>query len=186
MIPPAHTQAVLNLWRQRGERTHLTLEGHCMEPAIEDGDELIVQHGARRARPGDIVVFHAPDRLRVQRVLRVQDLGDERAYIVKGDRSGLWPEPVPEDAIAGKVVGVRGRRGAISFESILWRGLNRWLAWRSAFSAERGNRRSASGRVARALYAARDGLGARETSWSLLPVRVLKWLTRSRRPGSAP
>ena len=184
MIPPAHMQAVLDLWRTRGERTCIPIEGDCMAPAIQDGDVMIVDNGKRRLHPGDIVLFRAPDRMRVQRIIRVAMNGGKREFVLKGDQSALWPVPVTEDAVAGKVIGIRGRRGVVSFESPSWRVLNRVLVWRSVLLTQCANRRAASGRLANALFAVRARFGNRERSLSLQPVRILRRLTESRGKGA--
>jgi hypothetical protein len=71
-----------------------------MEPALADGDLLVVRWGAGRARLGDVVVVRLPDRpLAVKRLVSFQDGGwwVERDNPAEGTDSWLVGAVLPPD-----------------------------------------------------------------------------------------
>jgi len=86
-----------------------TVSGRCMEPALAEGDRVLVE-GVRRRTPrvGDVVLLRHPAGLRLHRL--VYALG--RSWRTKADRGkGLDPALVPQDVL-GTVVAVEGRARA--------------------------------------------------------------------------
>ena len=54
----------------------MVVRGRSMEPALLDGDRLLVRWSARRARPGVVAVVRLPDRpLSIKRIVSRQDGG---------------------------------------------------------------------------------------------------------------
>ena len=76
----------------------VVVRGRSMEPALRDGDRLLVRWGARRARPGAVVVVRLPDRpLSIKRISFRQDGGwwverDNPAVGVDSWHVGAVPE----------------------------------------------------------------------------------------------
>ena len=86
-----------------------TVSGRCMEPALAEGERVVVE-GAQRRRPrlGDVVLLRHPEGLRLHRL--VYALG--RSWRTKADHArGLDPALVPRDVL-GTVVAVEGRPDA--------------------------------------------------------------------------
>lgn len=89
-----------------------------MEPALLQGDRLLVQWWGRAPRAGDLVVFHNPEKwpaLLVKRVARVlPSQGQGPRFFVLGDnkaesRDSRHFGPVPAGAVLGRVVWVYER-----------------------------------------------------------------------------
>jgi nickel-type superoxide dismutase maturation protease len=81
------------------------VSGRSMEPALREGDMLLVLYGGR-VRPADVVVVALPSRpLAVKRVVRRTRGG----WWVEGDRADLSTDSrqlgaVPFEAVLGRVV----------------------------------------------------------------------------------
>lgn len=93
-----------------------TIDGPSMEPALHDGDRVLVNrwaYGGHDPRPGDIVVFRDPDRPQrhlIKRVARPPDgrLSLSGACYVLGDNAAMSRDSrhfgaVPRAAIIGRV-----------------------------------------------------------------------------------
>lgn len=86
--------------------------GSSMAPAFLPGDCLLIAYGARRVRPGTVVVVRRPDRLLVKRVAALSGggefvtvLGDNRDASTDSARFG----PVPRSDVVAVVL-LRYRR----------------------------------------------------------------------------
>ncbi|MGW5679448.1 S26 family signal peptidase [Streptomyces sp. NPDC003860] len=55
------TVAAVAVWRVRRRYVAVTVRGPSMEPALTDGDRVLIRRGARGLRRGDIVVVAQPD-----------------------------------------------------------------------------------------------------------------------------
>jgi hypothetical protein len=86
-----------------------TVTGCCMEPALTEGERVVVEGVSRRTpRLGDVVLLRHPAGLRLHRL--VYALG--RSWRTKADRGlGLDPALAPRDVL-GTVVAVEGRPNA--------------------------------------------------------------------------
>lgn len=123
-----YLKAVLDLWASRGERTACTVEGDCMAPLIRPGDAVVIAHGRRNVRPGDVVVCRTREGFRVQRVVQLEGRGRDRSAIVKGDQTHTCLPPVPLADVLGTVVEVRGPGRRVRLDGPRARVLNRLMA----------------------------------------------------------
>ena len=89
---PDHVlEAMLDVWRETGRVSEMTVYGKSMEPTILKGAKVVVQHRCQRIEPGDVVVFKNVDHLTAHRVLAIREIGDgSRLYVTQGDAN---PEP---------------------------------------------------------------------------------------------
>jgi len=131
MIPENRLKTVLDIWSERGEKTTCSITGNCMSPIIREGDSLIIEHGNRDIRVGDVVVYRTPDKFYTHRVISIERKDGKELFLLKGDRSPVFDKSVSRDLILGKVIEVRGSNGRIHFNSIFWKYLNYVLAIRS-------------------------------------------------------
>lgn len=137
MIPENHFQAVLKIWDEKQGKSTCTIEGNCMSPAIKEGDRLIIRHGSRDIRVGDVVIFGFPGKFYVHRVIRIDGKKGEESFLLKADQNTFFNDPVTRDEILGKVIEVHGSSGHFRLDSIFWKGLNRILSMRSHMGVKR-------------------------------------------------
>jgi len=123
-----YLKPVLDLWSERDEETTCTVDGNCMAPLIREGDRVLIRHGRRRLRPGDIIVCRTDEGFRVQRVIRVRGRGGGRSILVKGDQTHACLPPVPVEDVIGTVVEVHGEAGSLRLDRAMPRALNRLMA----------------------------------------------------------
>lgn len=72
-----------------------------MEPALQV-DDLIFSHAQPAYQTGDIITFRTQTSLTTHRILAVTEAG----YLTKGDANNAAdPDPVPPEAVLGRVVG---------------------------------------------------------------------------------
>ncbi len=124
----------LQIWGERGEHVTCELEGDCMTPRLQPGDELEIRLGAHVPHLGDIVMVATPRGRLVQRIVRMTHRNGRRMVLLKPDRRWEFHPWTPADDLLGTVTGVR-RNGRI-------RRLDTWparcaavaCAWRSFVS----------------------------------------------------
>lgn len=109
----------------------ITSAGSSMFPFIRDRNrcrfERIAHHrfSASGLQLGDVVLFAVGNRLIGHRLHRVERTGNRVMLICKGDSNVQYDRVVPFEAVIGKLVYIKGRRGGVQTDSWLSRG------WRS-------------------------------------------------------
>ena len=115
---------------QDGHKVRFRAPGNSMQPAIIDGDVLMVEPiGPAAINIGDIILYQAARRIIAHRVMHVEKGGipkDQPAtrimhysFILRGDASYSYDEPVYPDQILGKIVSVeRNGRSINPYSSI--------------------------------------------------------------------
>jgi signal peptidase I len=126
-IPAQTLKAALELWGQAGEAHWIPVRGTSMLPLLRQGDQVLVAHGSRELRRGDIVVFQRPDGLIAHRVLRVQSHEGERTLRTKGDNVLGLDTPLSAGELVGKVLQVGRGKQALNLDTRLWRGVGAWV-----------------------------------------------------------
>jgi signal peptidase I len=134
MIPNTYLRAVLDIWSERGEETACRIAGNCMAPMIREGDFLTIEHGIQHIHVGDVVVFGNPGNIFVNRVVHVEYKNGGESYILKGDQSWAFHQPISRNQILGKVIEVTGSNGHLCLNSNFWKAMNYLLSIRSYIS----------------------------------------------------
>jgi phage repressor protein C with HTH and peptisase S24 domain len=99
-------EELLDSLLNEGRRVRFTARGESMQPAIGDGEVVIVEPLAT-LRTGEIFLYRSGRGLRAHRLVRID--GDQ--LIFRGDRAVDDDPPVTRDAVAGRVIAVeRGGR----------------------------------------------------------------------------
>lgn len=127
-IPPETLHAALELWEQTGEVHWIPVRGTSMLPMLRQGDQLLVAHGSREMRLGDIVVFRRSDGLIAHRVLRVLSQPGKLILRTKGDHVLALDPILDEDLLMGRVLRIRRGERMLGLDTRLWRWLGRWVA----------------------------------------------------------
>ncbi len=101
------TLLLLNL---TGNIMFAVVEGKSMEPLLQTGDlVLVVKVPPNDIHVGDIVVYKRPGgELVIHRVLKIEKVGNEYMYFIKGDNNPLPDGDIPYSWILGKVAGIDG------------------------------------------------------------------------------
>jgi len=60
-MPARYIEPVLALWSAHRERTVCTVVGNCMAPLIRQGDRVVIEHGRRSVRCGDVIVCRSAE-----------------------------------------------------------------------------------------------------------------------------
>jgi hypothetical protein len=184
MIPEAHIRGLLGLQAEAGELTEFMLDGNCMAPLLREGDRLRIRHGAADLRVGDIVVLWSEARLVVNRVIEVNERGDERCLRVSSDSGARGPAFAHAGDIVGKVVAVRRRDRWLDLEAPLWRLAGKCLWLRAQVNVQRRQRKSAFWRAVDIGFRWRGRLPFKR-SLLLLPLSVLLRLNGHKEHASA-
>jgi hypothetical protein len=131
MIPDPHLKELFGIWGERGEKSACTIEGNCMLPTIRNGNTLVLKHGNRDIRRGDVVVFGAPGSVRVHRVVQIQNRSGKRHFLLKGDQVPTFHAPLSEEQILARVLEVHGPEKHLNLDSTFWKCMNYLMALRS-------------------------------------------------------
>jgi phage repressor protein C with HTH and peptisase S24 domain len=90
----------------RGRFTRVAVSGHSMEPALRDGDWLIVDRRGS-ARPGSVVVARDPRAVGRIIVKRVREVGTDSQLLLESDHPAHSDEmigPVDQADVIGTVL----------------------------------------------------------------------------------
>jgi hypothetical protein len=102
-LSDAQAALVLRGCLEAFREVRFTVTGRCMEPALVEGESVVVAAPTRAsARLGDVVLVQQADGLRLHRVIWAFG-GQLRT---KGDRSPRWDPTLTRSAILGTVVAV--------------------------------------------------------------------------------
>lgn len=98
----------------RGRAVWWRPRGHCMQPAIGDGDRVLVAPVApAAARVGDVLQYATADGLRIHRLLgRRRSPTGAPGFLLAGDNSDDPPDLVDSASVLGRVVAVE-RAGVV-------------------------------------------------------------------------
>ena len=138
-IPDAYVKTLLDLFSENREKVRYRLSGNCMAPILKNGDSLLIEHGNKDIRMGDIVLYHTPEKDYARRVVKIVD-SERGLYTLKPDRNVRVDLSVPKEKIIGKVLELRGKDRHFRFDSYFWKMMNPIIAiysyasWRSSCS----------------------------------------------------
>jgi signal peptidase I len=113
---------VLNQWIKTGKWNRICISGCSMKPILNDGSQVLVEHGRHSVKTGDIIIYLRDERLISHRVLRVIKDGDSVFYLTKGDSAVRFDRPVVgEEEITGIVRGIVKESKTIHLTGWRWR-----------------------------------------------------------------
>jgi hypothetical protein len=136
-IPDAYVEILLDFFSENREKVRYRLAGNCMAPILKDGDFLLIEHGNKDIRLGDIVLYHTREKDYAHRVVKIEDC-ERGLYTLKPDRTVKVDLSVPKEKIIGKVLELRGIDHHFRFDSYFWKMMNPIIAsysyasWRSS------------------------------------------------------
>jgi len=114
---------------RQGRAVELQVATDSMSPGIRPGDVVTVAPLSAKLRAGDIVVVDRDEDWIVHRFLGTFE-GDGKTHIVtRGDNSRRSDAPLPVDAVAGKVTGIRRGDCEREVRRRAWHAFRAWLAW---------------------------------------------------------
>lgn len=103
---------VSELWSEAEKESLVKVSGISMEPMLQDGESIVVDHVKKDLKFGDIGVFNRDGITVVHRVLWKRRAGEKIFYGTKGDWMLHMDAPVESATVMGKVSSVtrQGRR----------------------------------------------------------------------------
>jgi len=143
-------EATLDLWTQAGGRRFIPISGRSMQPLIQSGDHVLVEHGCPTLHPGDIVVFRHRGILIAHRIIRIEAGQSGPMLTTKGDNVPYFDPPLTPDNVIGRVLMIERGNHRLSLDRPIWRGIG-WgvaqitLAWATGYRWGRGLKRGILG-----------------------------------------
>ena len=117
---PELSRAVLVECLREFPHVRLTVSGHCMSPAVREGEVVtLVSAARRRPRLGDVVLAATAEGLRLHRLLWTSPLGGWR---IKADAAPTW-----DAAVSGADIIATAIRVQQGDDARPTRSLARWL-----------------------------------------------------------
>ncbi len=116
-LPRSVLEGTLDLWSQASERHFFPIVGGSMFPLLQEGDQVLVAHGAANARRGDIILFRQAETTIAHRLLHIRKSADAILFIAKGDNVPHADPPVSASAVIGRVVAIRRANRLMSLET---------------------------------------------------------------------
>lgn len=126
-IADSVVEASLDAWAEVGRHSEVPIHGTSMLPLLVPGDLVLIDHGHQRLRVGDILAFHAEDRVVIHRLLR---RSGSTGLLTGGDNRRRLDEPTSADRVLGKVVAVMVQGRQVRLDT----GFARALGWGMAAS----------------------------------------------------
>jgi ribosomal protein S18 acetylase RimI-like enzyme len=161
-----HAALAFRLASERGLRFRFEAAGRSMWPLLRPGDVALFEPLGRPARPGDVLLYRAGDRLIAHRVIGRTPDGRLRLH---GDFTLGEDEPVEPACVLGRLVRVekRARSGRPAADGV---------AARLLASALPALQRHLPGPLARLRRAVVRGVELYDLTWTARPVRQLRRL----------
>lgn len=179
-LPPRDiVKAALEIWSETDRQQIISITGRSMLPLIQTGDQVLVAHGRKNARRGDVIVFLQDEKMVAHRVLYVNPNSAEAAFIAKGDNNASLDPPVSAGRYVGRVLRIKRGERWLSIDTPAWR-VTGWLiavgmiAWLKMFGAGRRLKRNLWGEQSNALSRA---LVSGFKIISRLPLQLLRKIT---------
>lgn len=123
---------MFDLWMNSKRQSRITVSGNSMRPILNEGSQVLVDHGARHPKMGDIAIYYRDDTLVTHRVILIRKRGNKKLYLTKGDSALRFDNPlITESDIVGTVKGVIKEKRTIDLMKLRWRFFGRVLALRS-------------------------------------------------------
>lgn len=127
-VEPEAARLIAGIIHRHGS-IELPAAGNSMFPLIRDGNVCrFVSVRGRELRKGDILLVHLNDgRLIAHRVHRVNRVGTDRWYLLRGDTNYGFDEPVTENRILGRLTQVHKTGLTVDASGLLFRAWGRLI-----------------------------------------------------------
>ncbi len=102
--------------------------GKSMWPLLRPDVWVDVRPLQAPPRLGAILVYVAPDRLVIHRLMRVLREAGQVRFVMKGDALPMEDPPIEPERVLGEVVVTRYRRFSLRVDNRIWRSLGRTLS----------------------------------------------------------
>jgi len=103
-------------------------DGFSMWPFLRPGEKLIIKRVTAKAlKIGDIILYRLDNQLVCHRLVKIKEDAGYLLY-TRGDNSSSKSEPVKEEMLVGKAIGVLKNGKVINLEGFFWQMLNRFVA----------------------------------------------------------
>ena len=117
---------------KQGHKVRFKAPGKSMQPAVLDGDVLIVEPvDAAVIKIGDIILYQAEAHLIAHRVKSIEKNENFYAFLLCGDASFSYDEPVYADQILGKAIAIERDERTINPYCLAYRFICRVRIWAS-------------------------------------------------------
>ena len=127
--PPERViNAALEIWGQTNKQQVIPISGRSMLPLIQNGDNVLVEHGAGSISRGDIIVFLQADKMVAHRVLSIKRKATTFTLIAKGDNNPYFDPPVEVKQVVGRVLKIKRGDQWISIDTPGWQFLGGLIA----------------------------------------------------------
>ena len=113
-----------------GKTIKVRAEGYSMYPSIRPGSVILIEPLENDEIPlkGEIIAWKRDSGLVVHRITGIIENDGKHFFITRGDSSLTYDETVPNESVAGRVVGIEDAHGRqISPETYLVRRNAYWL-----------------------------------------------------------
>jgi signal peptidase I len=126
--PERIVNAALEIWSQTHKQQVIPISGQSMLPLIQNGDNVLVEHGTGSISRGDIIVFLQADKMVAHRVLRIKRQGASFTLTAKGDNNPYFDPPVEVKQVVGRVLKIKRGDEWISIDTPGWQFLGGFIA----------------------------------------------------------
>ena len=99
-----------------------------MLPLMQEGDRVLIAHGPKGIRRGDVVVFQQWDILVTHRVIGIHQRQPVPTFLTKGDNAPGFDPPLGAHQVIGRVLAIERGNRYLRLDTIKWKILGCFFA----------------------------------------------------------